>query len=75
VARLAVETEALVVPVAIWDTERVWPRSDKVPRVMELLQRRPVHAKVGEPMTLKGTDFHALAESVMDRIRELLPGG
>jgi len=74
VARLAVASEAPVVPVAIWDTERVWPRSDKVPRVTELLQRRPVHAKVGEPLTLKGSDdYQALAESVLAKIRELLP--
>jgi putative phosphoserine phosphatase/1-acylglycerol-3-phosphate O-acyltransferase len=75
VARLAVATEAPVVPVAIWDTERVWPRSDRVPKVMELLQRRPVHAKVGEAMTLKGSDdYRALAGSVLERIREQLPG-
>ena len=73
VARLAVESEAPVIPVAIWETERVWPRSDRFPRVAELAQRRPVHAKVGEPMTLKGTDYHALADSVLERIRELLP--
>ena len=53
---------------------KVWPRSERVPKVMELLQRRPVHAKVGEPMALKGSaDVHALAESVMERVRELLP--
>jgi len=74
IARLAVATEAPVVPVAIWDTERVWPRSDRVPRVTQLLQRRPVHAKVGEPITLKGSDdFHALADHVLERIRDLLP--
>ncbi len=74
VARLAVETGAPIVPVAIWDTERVWPRSDRVPKVMELMQRRPVHAKVGEPITLKDSDdYKALAASVLDRIREQLP--
>jgi putative phosphoserine phosphatase/1-acylglycerol-3-phosphate O-acyltransferase len=75
VARLAIASEAPIVPVGIWETEKVWPRSDRVPRVMELLMRRPVHAKVGEPFTLKdtGADPHELAASVMERIRELLP--
>jgi hypothetical protein len=46
-----------------------------VPKPLELLQRRPVHAKVGEPMTLKDSeDYKALAESVLERIREQLPG-
>lgn len=81
VARLAVESEVPVVPVALWDTEKVWPRNTRVPKVTELLARRPVYAKVGEPMTLKlpaGSDgssaeYHELADQVMERITELLP--
>jgi putative phosphoserine phosphatase/1-acylglycerol-3-phosphate O-acyltransferase len=77
IARLAIEADVPIVPVALWGTEHIWPRSHRVPRIGELLARRPVYAKVGEPITLKGdgdtTDFHKLADEVMDRIAELLP--
>jgi hypothetical protein len=48
---------------------------------MELIARRPVYAKVGEPMSLKiqpgremnAATYHQLAQEVMDRISSLLP--
>lgn len=81
VARLALATETPVVPVALWGTERIWPRSHRLPRIGELIARRPVYAKVGEPMYLKlppgrtenAAAFHELTAQVMERIRELLP--
>ncbi len=81
VARLALATGAPVIPVALWDTERVWPRSSRVPRVQELASRQPVHARVGEPMMLKAPegreeDREVLAEltaEVMEAIGSLLP--
>lgn len=81
VARLAVEADVPVVPVALWDTEKVWPRNSRVPRVTELLARRPVYAKVGEPMSLKlpsghtsdAAAYHDLADQIMERITRLLP--
>jgi putative phosphoserine phosphatase/1-acylglycerol-3-phosphate O-acyltransferase len=65
----------------MWDNEKIWPRSSRMPKVGELLQRRPVHAKVGEPIYLKapaGADddsasLHELTQQVMDRISSLLP--
>jgi putative phosphoserine phosphatase/1-acylglycerol-3-phosphate O-acyltransferase len=69
-----------VVPVALWDNEKIWPRSSRLPKVTELLTRRPVHAKVGEPMQLKlpagadeSTAYHELTQQVMDKISALLP--
>jgi putative phosphoserine phosphatase/1-acylglycerol-3-phosphate O-acyltransferase len=80
VARLAIEADVPVVPVALWDTERVWPRSSRVPKIGELLARRPVYAKVGEPMHLKmpsgideQTAYHRLADQVMAAVVALLP--
>jgi putative phosphoserine phosphatase/1-acylglycerol-3-phosphate O-acyltransferase len=78
VARLAVASDAPVVPVAIWDSERIWPRSSRLPKVMEVVTRRPVHARVGEPIQLKGdvedtANLRELAQHVMDRIVALLP--
>ncbi len=81
VARLAIEADVPVVPVALWGTETIWPRNHRVPRVGELLARRPVYAKVGEPITLKqpadakseSEAYHQLADEVMRRITGLLP--
>ena len=81
VARLAIEADVPIVPVALWDTEKVWPRNERVPRVGELLARRPVYAKVGEPIHLKlpagreatGAVYHELANEVMEQIVALLP--
>ena len=78
VARLALATDTPVVPVAMWDNEKIWPRSSRLPNVMELLTRRPVHAKVGEPMVLKGDSSDPavvkdLTQQVMDAISSLLP--
>jgi putative phosphoserine phosphatase/1-acylglycerol-3-phosphate O-acyltransferase len=79
VARLAVEADVPIVPVALWGTETVWPRSHRTPRVTELLARRPVYAKVGEPFSLKApvddgsAAYHELADQVMERIVALLP--
>ena len=83
VARLAAESEAPVVPVALWDTEKIWPRNSRIPRVGELLARRPVYAKVGEPIYPKlpadsdgsSAAYHELADEVMERIVALLPEG
>ncbi len=81
VARLALATDAPVVPVALWDTEKIWPRSSRLPRIGDMVSRKPVYAKVGEPMYLKlppgrpetSATFHELTNQVLDRISELLP--
>lgn len=81
VARLALATEAPVVPVGLWDTEKIWPRNSRMPKIGELLARKPVYAKVGEPMHLKlspgqepgSAVYHELTQHVLDRIVQLLP--
>jgi putative phosphoserine phosphatase/1-acylglycerol-3-phosphate O-acyltransferase len=81
VARLAIATDAPVIPVALWDNEKIWPRSSRLPKLSELLARRPVHAKVGEQIYLKApagaeddsAALHELTQRVMERISSLLP--
>ena len=80
VVRLAVAADAPIVPIAMWDNEKIWPRSSRLPKVTELLTRRPVHVKVGEPLHVKlpaGADdsaaYRELTQQVMDRISALLP--
>jgi putative phosphoserine phosphatase/1-acylglycerol-3-phosphate O-acyltransferase len=71
-ARLAAATGAPVVPVGLWGTERVWPRSSKVPKVVTLNPPR-VQVRVGEPvggLTGKATPD---TKRIMSAIVDLLP--
>ena len=75
-ARLAVATGAPVIPVAMWGTEKIWPRSSRVPKLDRLLAREAVYANVGTPIHLKAgdePDYAELTQQVMDAISALLP--
>jgi putative phosphoserine phosphatase/1-acylglycerol-3-phosphate O-acyltransferase len=72
-ARLAAETGAPVLPIALWGTEQVWPRSSKVPNVTNLQHPPRVTVTVGPPVALGGSDAVADTASVMAAIVDLLP--
>ncbi len=79
VARLALSSGAPVIPIALWGTERIWPRSARVPNLA--MTKETVFARIGEPMWLKAADgeeegkelLETLAGDVMRRIGSLLP--
>jgi putative phosphoserine phosphatase/1-acylglycerol-3-phosphate O-acyltransferase len=72
-ARLAASTGAPVVPVGLWGTEKVWPRSARVPD-FTLVRRPPtVTVRVGKPVPLSLTDTKADSEAIMQAISALLP--
>jgi len=71
-ARLAAETGAPVIPVGLWGTEKVWPRSSRLPR-LSLTDRPHVTAKVGKPVKLKYDDPDADTKRIMKAISKLLP--
>lgn len=73
VARLAALTGAPVVPVALWGTENVWPRSSKTPNVTTIFDRPTVSVTVGPPLALAGNDAVAETAEVMAAITALLP--
>ncbi|MHB1775051.1 MAG: HAD-IB family hydrolase [Acidimicrobiales bacterium] len=72
-ARLAAATGAPVVPVGLWGTEQVWPRSSRAPEVAELLHPPTVRVRVGEPVALGLADAVADTEAIMRAIVRLLP--
>ncbi len=73
-ARLAATTGAPVVPIGVWGTEQVWPRSSRLPGLGSLLHRPRVRVRVGPPVTgLTGSDFEADAATIMAAIAALLP--
>jgi putative phosphoserine phosphatase/1-acylglycerol-3-phosphate O-acyltransferase len=72
-ARLAAETGALVIPVGLWGTEDVWPRSSKVPHMTALAHPPRVIVRVGPPVALDGVDAVADTATLMAAIVDLLP--
>lgn len=72
-ARLAAQTGARIVPVGIWGTENVWPRSAKLPNIANLTSPPTVRVRVGEPFSLAGADADSDTERIMSAIVELLP--
>jgi putative phosphoserine phosphatase/1-acylglycerol-3-phosphate O-acyltransferase len=72
-ARLAAETGAPVVPIGLWGTERVWPRSSKLPAVTALSHPPRVTVRVGCPVPLGLDDAVADTAAMMDAIVDLLP--
>lgn len=72
-ARLAASTGAPVIPLGLWGTERVWPRSAKVPNLFNVTNRPAVTVRVGQPIELAHDDPDIDTRRIMDAIVELLP--
>jgi len=72
-ARLAALSGAPVVPVGMWGTERVWPRSERVPNVLNVLDPPTVRIRVGDPVPVKGRSPGADTKRIMAAISALLP--
>ena len=55
-ARLAAATGAPVIPLGVWGSERVWPRSSRLPNLTNVLHPPTVRVRVGPPVPgLTGT--------------------
>src|SRR5262249_18380327 len=73
VARLAAATGAPVIPVGIWGTEHVWPRSAKVPNVLALGHPPTVRVRVGPPVALTLDDPRPAIARIIAAIVDQLP--
>ncbi len=73
-ARLAAMTGAPVIPVGLWGTERVWPRSEQLPNVLAIRNPPTVRIRVGAPVAgLTGKSPDADTKRIMAAITKLLP--
>lgn len=72
-ARLAQMTGATVIPVGLWGTEKVWPRSSRMPDVLNVTDPPTVRIRVGEPVDIKGRSLDADTKRIMNAIVALLP--
>jgi putative phosphoserine phosphatase/1-acylglycerol-3-phosphate O-acyltransferase len=71
-ARLAAATGAQVIPVALWGTEKVWPRNSRLPR-LNFADRPEIRVRVGDPVPLKHRSFDADTKRIMRALVDLLP--
>jgi len=71
-ARIAAATGAPVIPVGLWGTETVWPRSSRLPK-FSLTDRPTVTASVGPPVKLKYRSADADTKRIMKALSAQLP--
>jgi putative phosphoserine phosphatase/1-acylglycerol-3-phosphate O-acyltransferase len=72
-ARLAAMTRAPVIPVGLWGTEKVWPRSARLPNVLNVGDPPLVTVRVGPPVTMKYQSPDADTKRIMKALMALLP--
>lgn len=72
-AKLAQLSGAPVIPVGLWGTEKVWPRSARLPNVLNLTDPPTIRVRVGEPVELGHEDLDADTRAIMAAIVDLLP--
>lgn len=71
-AKLAAQTRVPVVPVGLWGTEKVWPRSARLPD-MNPTSRPTVTVQVGDPVELTYRSADADTKRIMQALVDLLP--
>jgi putative phosphoserine phosphatase/1-acylglycerol-3-phosphate O-acyltransferase len=72
-AKLAGLSGAPVIPVGLWGTEQVWPRSSRLPNVLNLQSPPTIRVRVGAPVELSGRSLAADTKRIMAAIVNLLP--
>jgi putative phosphoserine phosphatase/1-acylglycerol-3-phosphate O-acyltransferase len=73
-AKLAALSGAPVIPVGLWGTEQVWPRSERLPNLLALRHPPEVRIRVGAPVAgLTGRSPDADTKRIMKAIGALLP--
>ena len=73
-ARLHQLTEAPMIPIGMWGTEKVWPRSSRLPHVLNITDPPTVRIRVGPSILgLKGRSLKADTERIMKAIVKQLP--
>jgi putative phosphoserine phosphatase / 1-acylglycerol-3-phosphate O-acyltransferase len=72
-ARLAAMTGAPVIPIGLWGTEKVWPRSARLPNVLNIVDPPVVTIRVGDPVKLLHRSPDADTKRIMAALMDLLP--
>jgi putative phosphoserine phosphatase/1-acylglycerol-3-phosphate O-acyltransferase len=71
--KLAEAAEVPIIPIGLWGTEKVWPRSAKLPNLTNVLDPPTVRIRVGPAVQLKHRSVDADTRRMMKAISALLP--
>jgi len=71
-AKLAATTKVPVIPIGLWGTEKVWPRSARLPNLLPS-ERPDISVRVGDPVRLRYRSSDADTKAIMKAIVALLP--
>lgn len=72
-ARLAMMTNTPIVPVGLWGTEKVWPRSSRIPNLLNVTNPPTVRVRVGDPFPIRHKTPDPATKTIMKEIMNLLP--
>jgi putative phosphoserine phosphatase/1-acylglycerol-3-phosphate O-acyltransferase len=72
-ARLAKMSKAPVIPIGVWGTEKVWPRSARLPNILNVVNPPTITVRVGPPVKLGYRNSDADTTRIMRAIMDLLP--
>ena len=72
-ARLAALAKVPVIPLGLWGTEKVWPRSERAPRLFNVTHPPTVRIRIGDPVDVKLRSPAADTKRMMTAITDLLP--
>jgi putative phosphoserine phosphatase/1-acylglycerol-3-phosphate O-acyltransferase len=72
-ATLAMQAKVPVVPIGLWGTELVWPRSSRLPNILNVTSPPTIQIRVGEPLQLRGKTADSNTKKIMKAIVDLLP--
>ena len=72
-ARLAKETHVPIIPIGLWGTENVWPRSSRLPNLLNVTSPPDITIRVGAPVVMKSKTPGPDTKRIMSAISALLP--
>ncbi|MEO5900825.1 MAG: HAD-IB family hydrolase [Ilumatobacteraceae bacterium] len=72
-ARLAKLSKVPVIPIGLWGTEKVWPRSARLPNLLNIVSPPLITVRVGNPVKLGYRSAEADTKKIMRAIMDLLP--
>ena len=72
-ARLAKEAKVPIIPLGLWGTENVWPRSSRLPNLLNVTSPPQITIRVGEALTMTAKSPDPDTKRIMLAISALLP--